>query len=187
MHKQGGHTDLRTFNNDWYRPGSALRRALWYLVNLAILQNRWLPLSSLKVAALKAFGARIGKGVVIKPGVNIKYPWLLSVGDYTWIGEGVWIDNLAEVRIGAHCCLSQGSFLLCGNHDYSRSSFDLMVGKITLENGAWIGAKAIVGPNVCVGSHAVLSVQSLASSDLEPYGIYRGNPAQKVKERHISS
>lgn len=187
MHEPRGHTDLRSFNNDWYQPGSALKRVLWYLVNLALLQNRWLPLSALKVAALRVFGARIGKGVIIKPGINVKYPWLLSIGDYSWIGEGVWIDNLAEVHIGAHCCLSQGAFLLCGNHDYSRSSFDLMVGKIHLEDGAWIGAKAIVGPNVTVGSHAVLSVQSVASSDLEAFGIYRGNPAQKVKERRISS
>lgn len=136
---------------------------------------------------LRLFGARVGKSVVIKPHVRIKYPWKLSIGDYTWIGEDVWIDNLDEVCIGANCCVSQGAFLLCGNHNYTKSTFDLMIGAITLEDGSWIGAKSTVCPGVTVGSHAVLSVGSVATKTLEPYGIYSGNPAMKVKERVIAS
>jgi putative colanic acid biosynthesis acetyltransferase WcaF len=144
-------------------------------------------LGSVKIFLLKVFGAKVGKGVVIKPHVRIKYPWKLSIGNHSWIGEGVWIDNLAEVHIGSHCCLSQGAFLLCGNHDYSKSTFDLMIGPIILKDGSWIGAKSIVCPNVVMESHSVLSVGSVATKNLEAFKIYSGNPATFVRERKIQS
>ena len=121
----------------------------------------------------------------MKPRINIKYPWRLRVGDYSWIGEGAWIDNLGMVQIGANCCLSQGAMLLCGNHHYGKPTFDLMVGDISLENGVWIGAKSVVCPGVICQSHAVLAVGSVATTELQAYGIYAGNPAQKVRERKI--
>lgn len=177
--------DLSTFNNKWYKPGNPVKRFLWYFINVLFIKNGWFPFSGFKRFWLKLFGAKIGKGVVIKPNVNIKYPWKLIVGDHVWIGENVWIDNLETITIGNNCCLSQGVFLLCGNHDYTSSSFDLMVKPIVLEDGAWIGAKAIVCPGVTVGTHAVLSVGSVATRNLDAYGIYSGNPASRIKERVI--
>lgn len=180
-------TDLSTFSNPEYRPGPAWKRALWYVTNVVFFINPLNPFSGLKVALLKIFGAKVGRGVVIKPAVNIKHPWMLRIGDYSWIGERVWIDNLAEVRVGAHCCLSQGAMLLCGNHNYKKASFDLITGSITLEDGVWVGAHSIVGPGVTCHTHAVLAVNSVASQDLEAYTIYRGNPAKAVKKRVIES
>jgi putative colanic acid biosynthesis acetyltransferase WcaF len=91
------------------------------------------------------------------------------------------------VKIGDNVCISQGAMLLCGNHDYKKPTFDLITGPITLEEGVWIGAKSTVCPGVTCRSHAVLSVGSVASKDLDPYGIYRGNPAVKERERKIVS
>ena len=179
-------TNLSSFNNSWYQAGGNLiTRLLWYFTN-AIFINSAFPLSGVKVVLLKIFGAKIGKGVLIKPHVNIKYPWRLKIGNYVWIGEKVWIDNLADVTIEDHVCISQGAMLLCGNHDYKKTTFDLMVGNIYLKQGAWIGAQSVVCPGVVVGEHAVLSVGSVASKDMEPYWIYRGNPAEKIKQRQIS-
>jgi len=161
------------------------KRVLWYPVNVLFLQCRLNPFSGLKIFMLRLFGAKVGKGVVIKPGVSVKYPWKLTVGNHCWIGEGVWIDNLGLVTLGDNVCLSQGAMLLCGNHNYRKTTFDLMVGDISLENGVWIGAKGVVGPGVTCRSHAVLSVASVATGDLEPYSIYQGNPAVKVKGRVI--
>jgi putative colanic acid biosynthesis acetyltransferase WcaF len=115
--------------------------------------------------------------------VNIKYPWRLEIGNFVWIGEEVWIDNLGQVKIGDHTCLSQGCLLLCGNHNYRKETFDLMVGDITLEEGVWIGAGAIVGPGVHAASHAVLEAGSVSGKNLDAWTIYRGNPAQRVKSR----
>lgn len=177
-------TDLSLYNNTWYNPGGGtLKCVLWYFINILFFINPLNPFSGIKVRLLHLFGAKIGKGVVIKPRVNIKYPWNLSIGDYSWIGENVWIDNLAMVSIGSNVCISQGAMLLCGNHDYKRPTFDLMVKPIVIEDGAWIGAQSTVCPGVTMHSHSVLAVGSVASKDLMPFSIYRGNPAVKVAER----
>lgn len=178
-------TDLSSFRNDDYRPGSAPKRALWYVVSLVFFQSYLFPFSGLKAALLRLFGARVGKGLVIKPSVRIKYPWFLDIGDHVWIGEGVWIDNLVQVRIGSHVCISQEAMLLTGNHDYKRSTFDLNAASITLDNGVWIGARALVLPGSVCESHAVVSAGTVFSGRAEAYGIYRGRPAEKVKTRVI--
>lgn len=178
--------DISAYNNSWYNPGAgAVKRTLWYFINAFILNSTLLPFNSLKIKLLQLFGAKIGKGVTIKPSVNIKYPWLLEIESNVWIGENVWIDNLAMVRIGSNCCLSQGAMLLTGNHDFTKPHFDLILKPITLEDGVWIGARAIVCPGVVCASHSILTVNSVASAPLEAFKIYRGNPAVAVKERVI--
>ena len=181
-----GETDLSKYNNEWYKPGAPLlMRAIWYIFNCAFFIS-YSPFNFIKIFSLRLFGAKVGKGLVIKPHVNIKYPWRLSIGNHCWIGEGVWIDNLEDVSIGDNCCLSQGALLLCGNHNYKKSSFDLMAEKITLEDGVWIGAKSIVCGGVTCKSHSVLTAGSVAGDTLEPYSVYRGNPAVKIKDREIT-
>lgn len=177
-------TDLSLYDNSWYHIGAGnFKNILWYFCNILFVRCRLQPASVIKVCLLHLFGAKIGKRVVIKPGVNIKYPWNLSIGDYSWIGENVWIDNLTHVSIGSNVCISQGAMLLCGNHDYKRPTFDLMVKPIVIEDGAWVGAQSTVCPGVTMHSHSVLAVGSIASKDLMPFSIYRGNPAVKVAER----
>ena len=138
-------TDLSKYDNSWFHIGARrLKVVVWYFINVFFLNCSWNPSSGLKVRLLRIFGANIGKGVVIKPSVNIKYPWNLSIGDYSWIGENVWIDNLVQVTIGSNVCISQGAMLLCGNHNYKLPTFDLIVKPIVIENGAWVGAKSTV-------------------------------------------
>ena len=178
--------DLSLYNNSWYWPGASRpRRFAWYFVNVLFFINPLNPLNGLKVFLLRLFGARVGKKVVIKPGVNIKHPWFLTIGDHVWIGEKVWIDNLAPVTIRDHVTLSQGAFLLTGSHNYSSCKFDLMVHNILLEEGVWIGARAIVCPGVRCCSHSVLAAGSVATKQLEPFWVYQGNPARQKRERII--
>jgi putative colanic acid biosynthesis acetyltransferase WcaF len=177
-------TDLSTFNNSWYNPGrNFIIQGLWFCINIFFFKSSINTSSALKCGLLKLFGAKIGKKVVIKPSVNIKFPWKLAIGDFSWIGEEVWIDNLDQVNIGANVCISQGAMLLCGNHNYRKTSFDLFTGQINIDDGAWIGAKALVCPGVHCNSHSVLSAGSVATKDLEAYSVYQGNPAIKVKNR----
>lgn len=180
--------DFSKYNNDWFAGeigAGKLTQIAWYFINILFFKTALNPINSVKVSLLKLFGAQVGRGVVIKPAVNIKYPWKLTVGDHSWIGENVWIDNLAQVTIGANVCLSQGAMLLTGNHDYKKVTFDLLVKPIIIEDGAWIGAKALVAPGVTVYAHAVLSAMSIATKNLEPYTIYQGNPAVAVRKRDI--
>ena len=180
-------TQLDKYNNSGYKPGFFFKRAIWYLMNVIFFKNNINLINSLKIVVLKLFGAKIGKDVIIKPGVSIKYPWKLQVGNNVWIGEGVWIDNLGNVSIDDNVCLSQGAMLLCGNHNYKKSTFDLLIGDIYIEEGVWIGARAILGPGIKCRSHAVLTVGSVANSDLDPFTIYTGNPARQIRKRKIDS
>ena len=120
---------------------------------------------------------------MIKPNVKITFPWKLTLGDHVWLGEECWLLNLAPITLEDSVCISQRAFLCTGNHNYKSPSFDLITKPIQVERGAWIGAGAFVGPGVSVGSHAVLAAGSVATKDLEPYGIYQGNPAVRVRER----
>jgi putative colanic acid biosynthesis acetyltransferase WcaF len=179
-------TDLSSYNNNWYKPGkNGFVRLIWYFTNIFVMINPLNPFSFCKVVCLRFFGAKIGKGVVVKPGVNIKYPWKLEIGDNSWVGERVWIDNLGKVKIGNNVCLSQGVLLLCGNHDYSLSTFDLIIGDITLDDGVWLGARSVVTSGVTIGTHGVLSANSVATKNLEAWKIYQGNPAVSVRDRNI--
>jgi len=178
--------NLNQYNNNWYNPGITTKKLLWYFTNMLFFKTMLPFPSALKIKLLKIFGGKVGKGVVIKPDVNIKYPWFLEVGDHCWIGEGVWMDNLTNVKLGDNVVLSQGAYLLTGSHDYKKETFDLVLGEIVLEEGVWIGAKAMVCPGVTCKSHSILAVGSVATGELEAYGVYQGNPAIKKRERQIA-
>ncbi|MDF1884414.1 colanic acid biosynthesis acetyltransferase WcaF [Sulfurimonas sp. SAG-AH-194-C21] len=177
--------NLNSYNNSEYKPGSTLKKTLWYFTNMFFFQTNFPVPSKFKVFLLQQFGASVGKRVTLKPSINIKYPWFLDIGDDVWVGENVWIDNLAQVSIGHNVVLSQDSYLLTGSHDYKEVSFNLILGKITLEDGVWIGAKAIVCPGVTCKTHSILSVGSVATQNLEKYTIYQGNPAMSKRTRVI--
>jgi len=98
----------------------------------------------------------------------------------------VWIDNLAKVEIGDNVCISQGAYLLTGNHNYKEETFDLIVKEIIIEDGVWIGAKSIVCPGVRLKTHSILTVGSVLTSDAEEYTIYQGNPAKSIRKRIIN-
>lgn len=127
----------------------------------------------------------MGRNIAIKPYVNIKYPWNLAIGDNAWIGEKVWLDCLVTITIGPNACLSQGSVILTGSHDYKKITFDLITKPVTLEEGVWIGAGAIVNQGITAASHAVLTSGSVATKNMEAYSVYQGNPALKVRVRTI--
>lgn len=179
-------TDLELYNNYPYHPGgSVFKRILWHYINGFVFKTSLFPVYGLKNALLRAFGAKIGKQVEIKPNVNIKYPWNLTIADEVWIGEEAWIDSLVMVTIGSNVCISQGALILTGSHNYKKPSFNLITAPVVIEDGAWIGARAIVNLGITVGSHAVLTTGSVATKNLEAYSIYQGNPAVKVRERVI--
>lgn len=171
-------------NRSLHRGAPYWKEALWVILQ-ALFVSSWLPGSKHRAVLLRWFGAAISVGVVIKPRVRVKCPWRLKIGDHSWIGEGAFIDNLAEVEIGTSCCISQEAYLCTGSHDWSKSSFELILKPIIIGDGAWIAARAIVAPGVNVGAGAVLSLGSVATQDLASHSIYQGNPAKVVKERRV--
>lgn len=180
-------TDLSRYDNSWYQPGSFIKRITWLAINSIFFNHSLAVFNGLKCALIRWYGGKVGERVMIKPSVNIKYPWFLNIGNDVWIGEKVWIDSLTTITIADNVVLSQGAMLLTGNHNYTLPTFDLVVKPIVLEAGVWIGAQAVVCPGVVCKSHSVLAVGSVATKNLEAFCIYQGNPAVKVKTRLISS
>lgn len=156
--------------------------ALWLIAQCLFVSSS-IPGAAHRRWLLRLFGAHIGREVDIKPRVHVKFPWRLTVGDHSWIGEDVWIDNLDEVEIGSHCCISQVAYLCTGSHDWAKPGFDLIVRPIHLGAHAWIAAHSIIGPGVTIGEGSVLSLGSVATNHLAPWSIYSGSPAVKIKAR----
>jgi len=179
--------DLSRPDNSQYVKGRAFFvRALWYFIGSPLVESAWLPVSSSKAGLLRLFGARIGKGVYIKPRVRVKYPWYLTVGDHCWLGEDLWIDNLAQVTIGSNVCVSQGAYLCTGNHDWTTPDMKLFRRPIALQDGSWVGAKAVVCPGVVVGTGAVVTAASVATKDVPEFEIWSGNPACYLRRREVA-
>ena len=139
--------------------------------------------SRFKVFLLRLFGATVGQGVIIKPRVNIHFPWKLSIGSYVWIGEEAFILNFEEIKIGSNVCISQRSFLCGGNHDFRIPNMPYRNGKIILCDGCWIGAYCFVGPGVNIGVDTVVTVGSIVTSDLPSNIVVKVNPTNFVKNR----
>ncbi len=179
---------LDRYSLDAYTPGAPLwKQVLWYFFGSPLVQSYLLPFSSLKVWILERFGATMGQQVRIKPGVRIKFPWRLTVGNYVWIGEETWIDNLSPVVLQDHVCLSQGVYLCTGNHDWSHPHFKLAPASIVIEASSWIAAKCVIGPGVTVRSGAVMCLGSVTGRSLEGMTVYSGNPAQPIRARKMRS
>jgi putative colanic acid biosynthesis acetyltransferase WcaF len=156
--------DFTGANYDKGRP--KIVQALW-LATSDVIMNWWFPARA-RVAVLRAFGAQIGDGVLIRHRVRIHWPWKLNVGPNTWIGEGTWILNLEPVTLGSNVCISQDVFLCTGSHDRRSPSFEFDNAPIVIKDGAWVAARATVLRGVTVGERTVIGATALVSKDVLP-------------------
>lgn len=178
--------DLGAFSvSNFDKGASSLKIVLWYFVNALLVRASWNPFMNIKIALLRFFGAKIGRGLVIKNNVTIKFPWKLTIEDNVWLGEQCWIDNLDHVTIGNNVCVSQGALLLTGNHDYRIPSMPYRNAPIVIEDGVWVGAKVVVCPGVIMHKNSVATVGSVITKNTEVDGIYQGVPALLIRKRII--
>ncbi len=172
---------LSQYNNTSFDRGAPRgKEVLWWVVR-SLLFAPWFPIpSSIKVTALRAFGASVGERVVIRSRVHISFPWRLTIGDDVWIGEEITILSLDRVVIGSDVCLSQRAFLCTGSHDFSRESFDLMTAPITIADGCWIGAQAFVGPGVSFGKSSRCLAGAVVVKSIGADTTVAGVPARRI-------
>jgi putative colanic acid biosynthesis acetyltransferase WcaF len=158
-------------------------RVLWNYLGQTLYRCTFHNWYSLRNALLRLFGAKVGSPVRLRPTVLIEQPWNLSIGDNSSIGDRAIVYCLGTVEIGRHVSVSQGAHLCAGSHDFRKPDMPLLRPPIVIKDYAWVAADAFVGPNVTVGEGAVLGARACAMKDLDPWGVYAGNPAVKVKER----
>lgn len=168
-----------------FRGRSKLFVQLWWIVQSTLFAlspqftygwRRWL---------LRLFGARIGKGAIIRASVRTPYPWKLRIGDYCHIGDGVVLYTLGEIRIGDCAVVSQRSYLCAGTHDHSSPSFDLLASEIVVESEAWVATDVFLAPGVTIGHGAVVGARSSVFHDIPPATIAVGSPARVIGARHM--
>ena len=175
--------DLSGYTTGGFQRGaSSLKEAAWWLVRTVFFQTPIPWPSELRVWLLRAFGATVGEGVVIRSWVNITFPWRFSAGDHVWIGEEVLILSLAQVTIESNCCISHRAFICTGSHDFSSPAFSLKTEAVTIHEGSWVAASAFIAPGVNVGPGSMVAAGSVVLADVPPRVIVRGNPAAVVKE-----
>ena len=148
---------LAGFTGAGYDKGRPVHvQAAWVAVQHLVFGRWWFP-PRLRPRVLRAFGARVGEGVLIRTGVKVHWPWKLEVGDHTWIGEGAWLLNLERLTIGSDVCVSQEALLCTGSHDRRSPTFEFDNAPITLLDGSWVAARAVVLRGVTVGREAVVA------------------------------
>ncbi|MCS3824335.1 WcaF family extracellular polysaccharide biosynthesis acetyltransferase [Salinibacter ruber] len=169
-----------------YEWGEIVRRVLW---GVGAVLFRWTPrlLYGVRNALLRLFGAEIGKNVRIHPSATIYFPWNVSIGDWSSVGEDAMIYNLGPIAIGEKVTVSQRAHLCAGTHDATDPAMPLQKPPISVGDQAWICADAFVGPGVTVEEGAVVGARAVAVSDVEPWTVVAGNPASHVRNRTLQS
>lgn len=132
---------------------------------------------------LRAFGATIGKGVLIRPSARFTYPWKVSIGDYSWIGDDVVIYSLDNIRIGSNTVISQRSYICAGTHDYAKNDFPLQGGAIHIEDMCWLATDVYVAPGARIGRGSVVGARSSVFKDIPELSVCVGSPARKIRTR----
>jgi putative colanic acid biosynthesis acetyltransferase WcaF len=179
--------DLRRFKvPPGFRGRSGPTVLLWWLVRDTLFLCSPQPMYGWRRFLLRLFGAKIGKGAIIRPTTRITYPWMLTIGDNAWVGDFTELYNLAEIEIGHDACVSQNSYLCTGTHDHRRATFDIYGKPIRIEPEAWVASDVFIGPGVTVGRGAVVAARSTLMKDAPPMTIMAGHPAKAVGPRIMS-
>jgi putative colanic acid biosynthesis acetyltransferase WcaF len=160
-----------------FRGRSALMVQLWWIVQATLFSLSPQVLYGWRRFLLRAFGAQIGTGVLLRSSVRVTYPWNLKVGDNAWIGDHVELYSLGHINIGDDAVVSQGSYLCTGTHDYTKPTFDIKTLPIIIEPEVWIASQVFVGPGVTIGRGTVVGVRSLVLKNLPEMVMAAGHPA----------
>lgn len=166
-----------------FRGRNAIIVQLWWIVQDTIFRLSPQFMYTFRRFLLRLFGAKIGKNVIIRPTVRITYPWKVSVGDYSMIGDDVVLYSLGEIEIGDNVVISQKSYLCTGSHDYKKTNFPIYSKKIIIEDECWLATDVYVAPGVTIGKATVVGARSSVYKNLPENKICLGNPARIIKER----
>lgn len=167
-----------------YSPWDLLRRVLWG-VGIVFFRYSPRPLYGWRRFVLRLFGADVGAHVRVHNTVTVYFPWHLSIGDWSSIGEEALIYNLGPITIGEKVTISQRAHLCAGTHDPSDPTMPLLKPPIEIGDQAWICADAFLGPNVTVGEGAVVGARAVAVHDVTAWTVVGGNPARPIKKRTL--
>jgi putative colanic acid biosynthesis acetyltransferase WcaF len=159
---------------------------LWDMCWLIFIRLCPQPFYGWKRFVFRLFGAKVGNGVKIRSTAKCNYPWKLTIGDNSWIGEEAWLYALDYIHIGESVVISQRAYICTGTHDTSNPHFKLITEPVNIENFSWVALGATVMPGCRVSEGAIIGANATLTKDAEPWKIYTGNPAKSIKQRTIN-
>ena len=160
---------------------------LWWIVQSLFFNTSPQFMFGWRRFLLRLFGSKIGCNVKIRPSVKVTYPWKLTIGDYSWIGDEVILYNLGKIEIGDNVVISQRSYLCTGSHDYLNESFSIFEKKIIINDECWLAKDVFVAPGVTIGRGTVVGARSSVFNDLPSNKVCLGTPAKVLRNRTKSS
>ncbi|OIQ31055.1 MAG: colanic acid biosynthesis acetyltransferase WcaF [Bacteroidetes bacterium MedPE-SWsnd-G2] len=178
--------NLRIYKNpDNFRGRSKLIVQLWWIVYGVFFKPSPQFFYGWRRFLLRAFGAKIGKKVIIRSSAQFTYPWKVEIGDYSWIGDEVVLYSLGVIKIGSNAVISQRSYLCTGSHDYLNPAFSIYEKPITVGDECWIATDVFVSPGLNIGKGAVVGARSTVINDIEEYSVNVGSPSKFIKSRRV--
>ena len=184
MYESTSFQDLSKFEvSKGFRGRNLFAVQFWWLVDAVLFRPSPQVMYAWRRFILRRFGAKIGKNVRIRASVAVTYPWKVSIGDHSWIGDDAVLYSLAPITIEANCVISQRSYLCAGSHKLDSEAFEIIGSPIVVRNGAWLATDVFVGPGVTIGANSIVGARSSVFKDLPPMGIFHGSPARFIKKR----
>jgi putative colanic acid biosynthesis acetyltransferase WcaF len=180
--------DLRAYDQSWYQRGrTMLVVAVWDLMQTFLIHLSPHGMFAWRRLLYRLFGAKIGNNVRMRKSVTCNYPWKLSIGDNSWIGDEVNLYCLERISIGANVVVSQQAYICTGSHDPTDPAFGLKVNPVQIKDGAWLAVGALVMPGLIIGEGALIGARAVLTKDAKPWTVYMGCPARPAGERKLQA
>lgn len=160
---------------------------LWWLVEGIIFPLTPHTFNNIRAKLLRLFGAKIGEGVVIRPSARFLFPWKITIGDYSWIGDHAYLYSLDHITIGSHSIISQKCYLCTGSHNINDVKFNLVTSPIDIGNGVWIATDCFISPGVKIGANTIIGARSSVFKSIPSRTIAWGSPCEVKKQRVLSN
>jgi putative colanic acid biosynthesis acetyltransferase WcaF len=169
--------DLSKYDQSWFERG----KPMWFIFLWWLIEGIAFPLTPhnfypFRRWLLRLFGAKIGKGVILRSSVRMLYPWKVEIGDYSWIGDDVYFYSLDRIKIGSHCVISQKTYLCTGSHNFYDINFGLVTDSIEIGNGVWIAADCFIAPGIKIGANSIIGARSSVFNNIPHEQVAWGNP-----------
>lgn len=170
-----------------FRGKSVFVVQLWWICSKIFINGSPQFMYGFRRLILRLFGAKIGKGVLIRPSVEITYPWKINIGNYSWIGDNVVLYSLGNIYIGSNSVVSQKSYLCSADHDMNSYSFEIRSFDIKIGDKVWVASDCFVGPGVSIGNGCVIGARSTVFENQPEMYLCYGYPCKPQRLREFNS
>jgi putative colanic acid biosynthesis acetyltransferase WcaF len=170
------------FDSPWPRR-ERIRRVLWEFCWRIFCEWTPKPANAWRLFWLRLFGARINGTPFVHQRARIEIPWHLTLHDRACLGDRTNAYSLGEIEIGARATVAQEVYLSTGSHDFATAAMPLITAKITIDEDAFVGARAFVMPGITIGARAVIGACSVVTRDIPADVFAAGNPCRVLRSR----